>query len=325
MLDLSGHPVKKLHEYQKTALPSLEKALKKAVAEAEPDAALETAGRIQELFPNDRRHPRLLRAKLWAYEALVDANRLTYAESGLIGIRKLAGPKTRLHLEASGLLAVVLLRQKKVAESKKLIRDVIENINNIASDRTRHQFQKRFVQRVEEECILAELIDSGDGSLDLQEVESKAILLLERNSDEEILKLIGNSVPSAGIKLLADVRTYSLQQLSAPDRVLLPPPEKAEEPKHIGRTAFALLRRIAWKTFCKPSSPVYKLWSKRVPKVFNDGYFAAAVVTALSDFRIGVPLLASGLAALAMKYTAEEFCALAKPKGLMISPDDKEI
>lgn len=315
----------KLHDHQKNALAPLEKKLKKAVAEAEPDIALETASRIQELFPGDRRHPRLLRAKLWAYEACVDANRLAYAEAGLIGVRKLSNSKTRLHLEASGLLAVVLLRQKKVIGAKELIRGVIENINNIASDRTRHQFQKHFVQRIEEECILAELIDSGNGPLDLQEIESKAILLLRRNSNEEIFKLIGNSVPSAGIKLLADVRTYSLQQLPAPDRLLLPPPEKVEEPTHIGRTVFALLKRIAWKTFCKPSSPVYKLWSKRVPKVFSDGYFAAAVVSALSDFRIGVPLIASGLAALAMKYTAEEFCALAKPKGFMISPDDKEI
>ncbi|MCU6497382.1 hypothetical protein LPN04_06180 [Rugamonas sp. A1-17] len=313
-----------LHDYQKTALAPLEKALKKAVVEAEPDTAIEIAGRIQELFPDDRRHPRLLKAKLWAYEACVDANRLTYAEVGLIGIRKLSGLKTRLHLEASGLLAVVLLRQKKIAESKKLINGVIKNINNINSDRTRHQFQKRFVQRIEEECILAELIDSGDGALDPQEVESKAILLLERNSDDEILKLIGNSVPSAGIKLLADVRNYSIQQLPAPDRLLLPSSDKAEDPKHIGRTTFALLRRIAWKTFCKPSSPIYKLWSNRVPKVFNDGYFAAAVITALSDFRIGVPLVASGLAALAMKYTAEEFCELAKPKGLMIPVNEKD-
>lgn len=314
----------KLHQYQKIALAPLEKKLKKAVSEAEPDVAIETAKRIQELFADDRRHPRLLRAKLWAYEACIDANRLMYAETGLVGIRKLASTKTRLYLEASGLLAVVLLRQKKVIRAKELIRGVIENINNITSDRTRHQFQKRFVQRIEEECILAELIDSGDGPLDLREVKSKAILLIQRNSNDEIFKLIGNSVPLAGIKLLADVRTYSLQQLPAPDRLLLPTPEKAEEPKHLGRTTFALLRRIAWKTFCKPNSPVYKLWSKRVPEVFNDSYFAAAVVTALSDLRIGIPLIASGLAALAMKYTAEEFCALAKPKGLMISRDDKE-
>lgn len=315
----------KLHEYQLAALRPLEAQLRQAVAQAEPEKAVEIAGKIQALFPDDRKHHRLLRAKLWAFEACVDANRLSYAETGLIGVRKLAAPSTRLYLEASALLAVALLRQKKVADSKKIIREVIGNINNIASDRTRHQFQKRFISRIEEECILAELIDTGDGPLDASEIEAKAILLIQHNSDDEIFKLIGNSVPSQGLRLLSDVRTYSIQQLPPPDRKMLPPPEKAELPKSIGRTTFALLRRIAWKTFCKPSSPIYKLWSKRVPKVFNEGYFSAAVVTALGNFRIGIPLIASGLAALVMKYSAEEFCELAKPKGLMISRDDKEI
>ena len=44
----------------------------------------------------------------------------------------------------------------------------------------------------------------------------------------------------------------------------------------------------------------------------------------MGDFRIGIPMLGSGLAALAMKYSVEEFCELAKPKGLMIGRDDKE-
>jgi hypothetical protein len=306
-------------------LKPMEKELQKAVAQAEPEKAIEIATRIQTLFGNDRTHHRLLRAKLWAYEACVDANRLNYAESGLIGIRKICGRSTRLHLEASALLAVALLRQKKANDAKKVIREVIENINNIASDRTRHQFQRRFIERVEEECILAEMIGVDEGALNPAEIESKAILLVQHNSDDEILKLIGNSVPSAGVVLLKDVRSYSLNLLPAPDRKLLPPPAKAEEPKNIGRTTFALLRRIAWKTFCKPSSPIYKLWSQRIPKVFNDGYFSAAVVATLSEYRIGLPLIASGLAALAMKYSAEEFCALAKPKGLMIPRNDKEI
>lgn len=315
----------KLPETLLSALRPLEEALRKAVSNAEPEAAIETATQIQALFAGNRTHHRLLRAKLWAYEACIDANRLSYAESGLVGVSRLAGPTTRLALEANSLLVVALLRQKKTSEAKKRIREVIANINNISSDRTRHQFQRRFIERVEEECILAELIGAGDSELDPKEIESKAVLLLQRNSDDEILKLIGNSVPAPGLLLLSDVRTYSLKQLPAPDRLLLPSPQKAEEPKNIGRTTFALLRRIAWKTFCKPSSPLFKLWSQRVPKVFNDGYFAAAVVAALGDFRIGVPLLASGLAALAMKYTAEEFCALAKPKGLMIARDEKEI
>jgi hypothetical protein len=306
-------------------LRPLEEALRKAVAAQEPEAAIEAAAQIQRFFTHDRSHHRLLRAKLWAYEACVDANRLAYAEPGLIGVRKLASPNTRLFLEASALLAVTYLRQKKLGEAKKLIREVIGNINNITSDRTRHQFQKRFIERVEEECIFAELIGSGDGPLDIKEVEAKAIFLVQRNSDDEIYKLIGNSVPMPGLTLLSDVRNYSILQLPAPDRKLLPAPEKAQEPKNIGRTTFALLRRIAWKTFCKPDSPIYKLWSKNIPKLFNEGYFAAAVVSTMNDFRIGVPILASGLAALAMKYSAEEFCELAKPKGLMIGRNEKEI
>lgn len=306
------------------ALRPMELELRKAVSHAEPEKAIEIATKIQVLFGNDRTHHRLLKAKLWAYEACVDANQLNYAESGLVGIRHLAGKSTRLHLEASALLAVSLLRQKKATEAKKIIREVIENINNIVSDRTRHQFQRRFIERVEEECILAEMIGIGDGVLKTADIETKAILLLQHNSDEEILKLIGNSVPTASILLLKDVRNYSLNLLPAPDRKLLPPPAKAEEPKNIGRTTFSLLRRIAWKTFCKPSSPIYKLWSQRIPKVFNDGYFSAAVIATLGEYRIGLPLIASGLAALAMKYSAEEFCEVAKPKGLMISRNDKE-
>jgi hypothetical protein len=41
-------------------------------------------------------------------------------------------------------------------------------------------------------------------------------------------------------------------------------------------------------------------------------------------FLIGVPLIASGLAALAMKYTAEVFCEAAKPKGIMIGRNEED-
>lgn len=240
----------KLTEEQLATLRPLEAKLRNAVQQAEHEVAIDLAARIQSLFSNDRTHHRLLRAKLWAYEACLDANRLSYAETGLIGIRKLSEPNTRLYLEASSLLAICLLRQKKTPESKKLIHEVISKINNIGSDRTRHQFQKRLIERIEEECILAELIGAGEEKLDAKEIEAKAIFLIQRNTDDEILKLIGNSVPVSSIQLLSDVRTYSIKQLPAPDQKLLPAPEKAEDPKHIGRTTFSILRRIAWKTFC---------------------------------------------------------------------------
>jgi hypothetical protein len=42
----------------------------------------------------------------------------------------------------------------------------------------------------------------------------------------------------------------------------------------------------------------------------------------MAHWRIGIPLLASGVVALAMKYSAQEFCKLATPKSLMIDPKD---
>ncbi len=314
---------KKLTEEQLKALRPLEARLKAAVRSASPEEAVEIAGQIQAIFPNDRKHHRLLRAKLWAFEACLDANRLTYAQSGFVGIRKLSGSGTRLYLEASSLLAVCHLRSKKTTEAKKLVREVVDKLNNISSDRTRRQFQKRLIERIEEECILTELIGSEESEMNLEEIQEKAVLLIQRNSDTEIFKLIGNSVPTTSIKLLSDVRTYALNQLPPPDRKMLPPPEKAEQPQKIGKTTFAVLRRIAWKTFCNPDSTIYKLWSKRIPKVFNEGYFSAAVVSTMGDFRIGIPLIASGVSALVMKYTAEEFCELSKPKGLMIDRAEK--
>ncbi len=309
----------KLTDYQLKKLKPLEVELRHAVRSGDADKSIEIAQQIQDLFPNEwRRHPRLLRAKLWAFESCLDANRISYAQRGFIGIRKLSEENTRLYLEASSLLAVCYLRAKDTSSAKMLIKEVIGKINNISSEATRHQFQKRLIERVEEECILAELIGVDSADMDVEEVQAKAVLLIQQNSDDDIFRLIGNSVPVASINLMRDVRTYSLNQLPAPDRKFLPSPEIAEEPKKIGKSTFAIIKRIAWKTFCKPDSTIYKLWKNRVPKVFNEGYFSAAVVTTMGDFKIGIPLLASGISALIMKYTAEEFCELSKPKGLMI-------
>jgi len=315
---------RKLTSSQLTELRPLEIELRRAVAVGDSDSAMQIALKIQAIFPNERSHHRLLRAKLWAYEACVDANRLAFAESGLIGIRKLSARSTRLYLEAGALLAIVLLRQHKILDAKEIIRDVIGGINNITSDKTRTQFQKRFIGRIEEECILVELVGSGSEQLNVTDVHHKAVLLIQQSTDDEILTLIGDHVPLAGVQLFSEVRNYSIQQLPPPDRKLLPSPQASESPRNIGKTAFAILRRVAWKTFCKPSSPIFELWSNRIPKVFNEGYFSAAAITALGELRIGIPMLASGLAALAMKYTAEEFCELSKPKGIMISLGEKE-
>lgn len=304
-------------------LRPLEKKLRLAVSRGAAEEAIEIATHIQHLF-TDRRHHRLLKAKLWAFEAALDANRLTYSESGFRGVRQLANKGTRIYLEACSLLAISLLRQKKTNDAKKIVREVIQNVNDIASDSKRRQFQKRFIERIEQECILAELIDSGDSKLDVDEMHEQAILLIQRNSDNEILQLIGNSVPSSSIKLLQNVRSYSIKLLPPPDQKLLPAPEAAEKPLSVGKKTAAVLKRIAWKSLCDPDSEVYNLWAKQVPEVFNKGYFAGALATTMAAWRIGIPLIGAGVAAIAMKSTAEIFCDFAKPKGLMIDRSERD-
>jgi hypothetical protein len=304
-------------------LRPLELQLQKAKKDGEVERAIELGTEIQALFDDNRRHFRLLRAKLWVFEAALDADRLAYAESGFIGVRQLCSRDTRLYLEASALLAICLLRQHKIEGAKRLIRDVVNRLNNISSARTRRLFQKRFISRIEEECIFVGLIGTGSGDLDPVSIHEKAVMLIQQNSDHDILKLLGSSIPSDGVMLLRDVREYSIKQLPPPDRKLLPSPSDADKPASIGKVAYALIRRIAWKSLCRPNSEIYKLWSKRVPRVFNQGYFSAALVATLNTWRIGVPLLASGILALVMKETAEAFCEMAKPKGMMIDQTEQ--
>lgn len=141
-------------------LRPLEKELIIAARTGAVERAIELATQIQGLFVDDRHHHRLLRAKLWAFEACLDSNRLQYAQSGFLGVRKLAGPSTRLYLEASSLLAICYLRSKEVNEAKEVVREVVKRINNIKSDRTRRQFQKRLIERIEEECIFTDLMNT---------------------------------------------------------------------------------------------------------------------------------------------------------------------
>jgi len=99
----------KLTEYQLKNLRPLELELKLAVHSGNTDKAIELATQIQELFPNEwRKHHRLLRAKLWAFESCLDANRISYAQRGFIGIRKLSASNTRIGSRGQALYLTLL-------------------------------------------------------------------------------------------------------------------------------------------------------------------------------------------------------------------------
>lgn len=313
---------KKLSPHQLNMLRDLEPKLRAVVKANKLHEAEALIKRIQALFVNDRDHHRVLVAKNWYYECLVENGRTEEAKAGLEVVRLRANENTRVFLEASSLLAVCCLRLQRIEEAKQLLRLVTQNINAITSNTRRQQFQKRLIQRIEDEVLLSQLIGRNEGELKPAELQAEAIKLLNEKSPEEIYALIGGLMPQSTSYLLQDVRSYAVHLLPAPDQKLLPSSKNLLPKEAIGKKAMAATKRIAWRTFCDPESEVYKLWSQKVPKVFGEGFFTSAFVTTLAQWKIGIPQLAAGVVAIAMRFGCAEFCSLFKPDGLMIPRDE---
>jgi hypothetical protein len=297
-------------------LHGLELKLKIAARVGNLPGAEEAMREIKTLLKSYGDHHRLLECKLWFFETLLDANQPDVAESGFEGIRQKAGKGTRLYIEASFFLGICLLRQKKIAKAKELLRRVLKELNKIQSPDTRQFLQQRIIERIEEEAVLTELIGAEEGLMKPDSIHAESIKIVQQ-PEHEIYELLGRSIPYRAFQLLREVRQDAILQLTLPDRKLLPAPGHASQAHYVGKRAFTVLKRVGWKTFCDPTSALFKLWSQRSPKVFNEGYFASATAATFQNWQIGIPILAAGVAAIMMKHGAEEFCTWTRPESIM--------
>jgi hypothetical protein len=307
---------------QKEVLSKYEKKFQIACRSVNLTEAEQLLKKIQLAFSGNPNHFRLLKAKNWYYEALLDAGKNFEALLGFEMVKKRANEGTRLYLETTILYSVCLLRTGKIDEAKQEIRFVVSNLQNIKSQARRIQFEKRLIQRVEDECILSQLIENHDVSFDVDFIHQKAIEAVKK-TDDEIFEMIADSLPSSTVGIFNNVRDFSIKLLPASDQMLLEAPKNIPKVE-LGKKAASVLKRIGWKSFCDENSEIYKLWNNRIPKVFNQGYFALAVTTTFKDWKIGLPSLAIGVVATAMKYGCQEFCERFKPSGLIIPINEKD-
>lgn len=314
---------KALTDHQKRTLKVEEPKLRSACKAGDVPTAEHIIKVIQSSFIDDRSHFRLLRAKNWYYEAILDSGRNHDARLGFEAIRKRAKIGTRVYLEATTFYGICLLREGHIEKAKEIIKYVVSHISTIRSDERRRQYEKRLIRRIEDECILSQLIGVNQGELIASEVHLKSIEAVKKTEDE-ILEMIGEALPEPTQQVLNGVTDYSIKLLPREDQKYLEGPTEKMPLKKLGKKALVALKRIGWKTFCDESSEVFKMWSKRIPKVFNEGYFASSIVTSLASWRIGIPQLAVGLAATAMKYSCHEFCESFRPEGLMIPTNEKD-
>ena len=306
-----------LNAAKKERLKRLEARLEQCVRSGNVELAIEITTDIQSIFSDDLSNHRLLKAKLWCFEAALVANRVDYATRGMEGVRGRTRPGTKLYLEATVLLAVCYLRQKRISDAKPLIHAVLTRLNDIQSDESRHLFQRKFFDRIEQECVLTELIGTQEGVVTEESIHSRMVLLLANGSDEQIYALIGGALPANAVLALTDVRTYALQQIRPSDVKALPAPRESQQPPELGKKTLAVFQRIAWRTFCDPESEIFKLWSKALPAVSNHKVMAGAVAATLNGWSIGLPVLGAGLAAALVKFTAHHFCDVCKPEVFM--------
>ena len=309
----------KLTANQKSVLQEHEPILQ---ACTDPLEAHKSITAIQRVFLEQRSHHRLLKPKLHYYEILLNSGRTDEAAQGFEAIHKRTKEGTRIHLECTALLGICRLRQKRLPEAKNNIRLVIENTQNIRSDSRRSQFYQRLVKRVEEECILSQLIGQQQGALVLNEIHAKSIELVKK-SESELLEQIAAALPVGTPALVQDVTGYSIGLLPPADQKRLPAPPPQIPQTEWGKKALAALKRLGWKSFCDKNSGIYKFWSKGSSKIFGEGYFTSAIITTFNDWKIGLPQLAAGIAATAMRFGCLEFCAQFRPEGLMIPKSDK--
>lgn len=146
----------KLTEPQKERLRVLEPALRDAARRGDYETAKRHTMDIQQILRPTGHESRLMQAKNWLFEAAMESGNLEVAESGFAGVRQRTSPTSRLYLEATALLAIVYLRQKKLNDAEPLIAKVLSS-HNIRSESRRRRFLRHIVGRFEEEGLLGAL------------------------------------------------------------------------------------------------------------------------------------------------------------------------
>ncbi|PKO52373.1 MAG: hypothetical protein CVU26_06760 [Betaproteobacteria bacterium HGW-Betaproteobacteria-2] len=307
-----------LTDQQKRRLGHLEPALKTAVFAADYNKAKEIAADIQIILRQTGHETRLMQSKNWLFEAALNAGETLTAERGFRGVIEKTSSRTKVHIEATALLAVSLLRQNKLKDAEPLICKVIKS-NCIKNDVRREKFIKSIAKRFEMEGFIAAIRNLDNAFLDVDQVDQEAIEAIRHNkSEEELFAEIGRALPKQVVDYVYKIDQISRKQLTLAEVLYLPPPSYFEKKSDQGRGFFDSLKLVIWKSLCDPNSEIYKAWySNGMSQVLTKKYYAIAVSSALIDLGFGVKTIAVAVTALLIKFGLEVYCEKYKPGELL--------
>lgn len=300
-----------LTEPQKARLRVLEPALRAAVYAADYKRAKIFAADIQNLLRATGHETRLMRSKTWLFEAALNAGELFTAEAGFHGIRAKTSESTRVHLEATALLVVCLLRQQKIADAEPLIAKVLQGKSIRDAARRRH-----FIESVTARYQLESYISAVKGhvfeALWPEAVDADAIEAVKNKTDDELYAQIAVALPREVLEFVFRVDRAARKQLTMTEVLYLPSPALLQKQVEQGRSFFASLTLVIWKSLCDPQSEIYKAWyTNGMAHVLSKKYYAIVVSAALVDLGFAAKAVAVPATALLMKLGIEVYCASA--------------
>ncbi|HEV3076741.1 MAG TPA: hypothetical protein VHB47_20130 [Thermoanaerobaculia bacterium] len=258
-----------------------------------------------------------MQAKVWLFEAAMEAGNLQVATAGLLGVCQKTDRRTRVHLEATALLAICYLRQKNLNAAEPLIGRVL-NSHNIRSENRKKIFLRLIVRRFEAEGLLAALRTHIHEPMDPDAINNEAGALVQTRTEDEIYAEMGSVLPRDAVDFLLKIDAAAKRQLTPSEVRFLPSGGDIVERSELGRTFFESTKLVLWRSICDRSSEIYKAWfSEGFTVVLNKKYFAIAISTMLVDLGIGIKALAVSLAAIVMKLGLEVYCETCRPRSVL--------
>jgi len=309
---------------QKRRLAKLEPMLRDAARRGDYKRAKTVASDIQDVLRPTGHETRLMQAKNWLFQAAMENGELTTALTGFEGIRKKTRPSTRVYLEATALAAICQLRRGQLEAAKPLIAEALGRVGNIKSDPRRLQFERRMIQRFEQEWVISVLRQEDRPTLDVGQVQDDAGRLVQTSTLDEIEAYVGTAVPPGTVDRMLMAYEFSRLQLPPADRKCLPDPSERRDRQEVGRTLLSSAKRVIWKALCDPTSEVYKMWfNSGMMLVLDKKVLTASIVAALAGMRVGTYALAVAATAVVLKTGLEVFCDRFEPLDLMIERSDR--
>jgi len=264
---------------------------KKAINEKSLLNAKTVISDLQPVLRSLNKTTKLVEVKNQFFELALEEQEHDLAIDGFLSNRRLISNTTRLHLEATALLAIAYLRKNEIEKAKPFIKEVLQNKNVIKTERTREKFNKEIIARFDEECALVSLKTDKKIELNVDKIYED-VNAVNSLTDKQLYSLIGKALPKLTKALLFEVDKFSKNQLTYEEQKFLPSSEEIIKDEQAGRTVFSAFKSVVYKSLCDPSSEVYKIWySNMVGVVIDKKYITTAIAVALTGSGIGIMAL----------------------------------